>query len=60
MTYTVEQLHCCVGEAREAIFLLTYEATYVPELGLWRHVVIDRKEICRKTTDSSSELPLAA
>jgi len=45
MTYTVERLHSCVAEVREATFLLTYEATYVPELDLWRHVLVDRKEV---------------
>jgi hypothetical protein len=60
VTYTVERLHSCVAEVREAIFLLTYEATYVPELELWRHVVVDRKEVRRQSTDSTAELPLSA
>jgi len=43
MTYTVERVHSCVAETRQAVFRLTYEVTYIPELNVWRHFLIKKK-----------------
>jgi len=45
MTYTVERLHACTGENRQAIFRLTFEVNYIPELNVWRHFLAKREEL---------------
>ena len=45
MTYTVERVHSCVAETRQAVFRLTYEVTYIPELNVWRHFLIKEEEL---------------
>ena len=46
------------GLVREAMFSLTFEATYVPELDLWRNVFLDKRELWEVPTDSTSESPM--
>jgi len=45
VTYTVERLHECVAEIRQAMFRLTYEVSYIPELNVWRHVLVRKEEL---------------
>jgi len=45
MTYTVERVHSCVAETRQAVFRLTYDVTYIPELNVWRHFLIKKEEL---------------
>ena len=51
MTYTVERVHSCVAETRQAVFRLTYEVTYIPELNVWRHFLIKEEELSRVLLD---------
>ena len=51
MTYTVERVHSCVAETRQAVFRLTYEVTYIPELNVWRHFLIKEEELSRVVLD---------
>jgi hypothetical protein len=53
MTYTVERLHSCIGEDKEAIFCLTYEVTYIPELNTWRHVLVHEQELRAKPLNAA-------
>jgi hypothetical protein len=34
-----------VGENRPAMFLLTYEVSYIPEINVWRNFLIKKEEI---------------
>lgn len=58
MSYTVERVHSCVGESRQAVFRLIYEITYIPELGLWRYFLVSRQEI-DAVTDKMETSPLS-
>ena len=51
MTYTVERVHSCVAETRQAVFRLTFEVTYIPELNVWRHFLIKEEELSRVLFD---------
>ena len=51
MTYTVERVHSRLGRVGEAMFRLTYEITYVPELNLWRHVLLRTEELYTVSSD---------
>ena len=51
MTYTVERVCSCVGKNGRALFRLTYESSYVPELNLWRHFLVAKKELISEATD---------
>jgi hypothetical protein len=53
MTYTVERQHSCVAENRFAVFLLTYEVSYIPELNIWRKFLIKKEEIAAQPSFAS-------
>ena len=57
MTYIVERAHSCVAEVGEAMYRLTYEVTYVPELHLWRHLLVHEEKLYHLATNAQvSEL----
>jgi hypothetical protein len=45
MTYTIERVHSCVAELGQAMYRLTYESDYVPELHVWRHVLVHEEKL---------------
>lgn len=45
MIYTIERVHSCVGEARQAVFRLSYEVSFIAERALWRYFLIYEEEI---------------
>ena len=55
MIYTVERVCSCVGKSGRALFRLTYESCYIPELSLWRHVLVDKVELITEVVGSGPQ-----